>query len=245
MIEKLKENIAIGIPLALVFAFYYMWGYYLFFQIDIVAFMTLEDIILVFLKDITTMVLLCFTSSMLVLVISDKNYMQENTPQWLIKLWQITIFKRIRIVGVLLVLSISAFLGSAILFKMVGEIFSILIALTIFILIIYYLIRLFSTKKDLNEIKKADLAISILGAIIIFIFLPIIIGHHSASIHKEHVCISFINGTKICTKDSTNMWMAGKTKDFVFVFKKDSNQSTAYSISQISSIEIYRTAGMH
>lgn len=237
MLEKIRNNIVLIFTLSLVSSYFASYGHYLYFNIDITTYLTIEDLTLIFAKWIWLSIVVGFIYSIFLYRIFTKT---ENESSWWSQRIGKSYFKRrILVIAPILVLIIILFFR----YKTIAEIISIIFLCSIFIFLIAAIYLGIATslkdKKTFKDIKLTEGFLAVAGANFILIILPMSLGIFLAKNSiQEYVKIKFDDSTILQTKDSLNLRYIGKTSNYLFINNRISNQTTSYRIDKIKSIEV-------
>ncbi len=232
--ESFKKVLALSYPIALAASLVFATGYYWHFEIDITSYLGIDDLTLVFLNKVLLIFYFLIVGCTWILHLTTKN--TSPSPIMLIKTKvKLTIGEIIAIlIPVALIL---IYLYLPMLFKVFATLFGFFALLIVFLAIIALGIYPFFEKK-LKDVTTGELLGSLISAFCILFVFPFALGLLFATNEKgTRVKINFKDNSTISSKDSSQIVMIGKTKDYLFLLSKKDSICKAVKMDEVTSIE--------
>lgn len=227
MIEKIKNTLPVLLPLALAISMFYAMGYYDNFNIDIITYLGIDDLLLIFLNKVVILLYIpCFAFVWFMAMLDRKS---EYKLSWLDR----KIFSRFtyrKLFGLILLLG---FITICVLYSLVLKLVIIFVGFIIFTFVVILVFEPFIKSSDWSKFSFGRW-FGVLCISGIFFLLPYFTGSFIAS---KTVGIKVkIKFNDSVTPADTSYIMIGKTKDFIFILSKKDSLSTAYKTADIKSI---------
>lgn len=244
MTNKIKEILLFSFTISLVAAYFMCFGYYANYNIDISAFLSLEDLTMIYTKWIW---IVFFLALLTVSFINGfyhsyiKNLGEKNT-WWDKPIGKTIIKRRALIMTPISILFVIIFFGAPYFFKeyenVVNSFYTAIMLLgmgSLFFMVTALTLR---KKNDVRKLKLREIVFITMSTIFLIVFIPMILGSaYSKLSEKDNIVITFEDNKIINTKENGNLVFIGKTSKYVFIQNSKINSISIYNIDKIKILE--------
>lgn len=235
----MKEKILLVFTISLIASYFACSGYFLYYNIDISSYLTIEDLVMIFAKWIwLTSIFSIFLIYLAYTGIKRMGDIGEGDGWWDQTIGR-SIYKRRVFVVLPLILAVVVYLFFS---SVARDVFSALFGLGFIVIILISLVLtivgIFKQTKNLEKIQFKDWVLVGLAVMIFIYVIPAVGGMvAAANLPKENITIEFGDKKNINTRDSVDLVYIGKTHENIFIFNSKTKRSTVYHLSVILSIE--------
>lgn len=239
MLEKIKNIVLITFTLSLVASYFAIFGYYSFFNIDIVSFLKIEDLILIYARWVW-IILLVFGLILYPMHSLFSKEVNEN-GWWDQKLFTIKGINYKRRAAILfpaaILIIVLCFIYKG-LFDMLAIGTGIIFAGVILVSVVYMFYSSIAIAKGLNEIKIRDWAGMISITLFFIWILPLTSSVVIASKAQYDNVIVVLENDTINTKITSDLKYIGKTSDYFFINDNLTKTTTAFRMDKVKSFKV-------
>lgn len=234
-----KAIFGFSFPVALVVSMFYEMGYYHYFNIEIDSYLGVDDLTLIFLNKIFLLYYLMLVGSLFLIQIVTA---EPKSPSSFMKMKLIGRFTMGYLILILVpvifiaVVSISPVFRK--LFSLVASLFGLFIIL---IFCFVFIIKPFIDEPDWQKIGVRRWLAAICLAAVLLIGAPYVSGSIDAvNTLGKTVKIIFEDGSSIDSRDKNDLFMVGKTRNYIFLYNRKDSTSYSYKTDKIKSIEYFK-----
>ncbi len=234
-----KAIFGFSFPVALVVSMFYALGYYHYFNIDIDTYLGLDDLTLIFLNKIFLLYYLMLVGSLFLIQLAQA---EPKGPSSFMKMKLVSRFTVGHLVLILIPVIFVAVVSVSPVFRKLFSIVATLFGLFIILIFCFvFIIKPFVDEPDWQKIGVRRWLAAICLAAILLIGAPYVSGSIDAVNTKgKTVKVVFEDGSSFDGREKSELFMIGKTRNYIFLYNRQDSTSFSYKTDKIKSIEYFK-----